>query len=126
MRFLKRLCLVFLIGLVMTELVDVKFYRKEHQNVLDICRKSSECSIKLATLNESNQEDLLKKYRLLESYYEKYWSLVSCLSENKPCGKSWGNCCSGLECQYVLAVNDDPDEPPIGLCSLPNVTYSMP
>ena len=112
--------------IVASELTDSEFFRKEHQSVLDLCRKAPECSEKLGALDQSNQADLLDKYRLLEPYYEQQWRQASCLGENLPCGQDWGQCCSDLECQYILADNDDPDEPLIGLCSLGNVTYSMP
>jgi hypothetical protein len=118
----------FCLEVLNADLIDVGYYKNENENVLKNCKENLECSERL-TYKHGKVEATEENLKILEGYYATYWKNNSCQSENEPCGSMWGQCCLNMVCQYL---SDQPDmnknflNEKIGLCSDPNIKYSIP
>jgi len=125
---LAMLWITFCLEILNADLIHLDYYKNENENVLKICKEKLECSERL-TYKHDKVEATEENFKILESYYATYWRNNSCQSENEPCGSMWGQCCLNMECQYL---SDQPDmnknflNEKIGLCSDPNIKYSIP
>ena len=105
-------------------MVNLRYYKTEYENVINLCKKNKECQTRLESIDPNS--DSINLFKILEQFYELYWKENNCQQENEPCGINWGFCCNNLVCQYLNESSNQKYEffhEPIGLCSFLNTTY---
>ena len=119
----------FCFNIIKPDLVNRDYYIEENKAVLELCKKDPNCNREFVHLYDIKLESSDKNIKILEKYYEAYWKENLCQNENEPCGKMWGYCCQNMECQYLkdnLDLGGSKLNEKIGLCSHPNIKYSVP